>query len=240
MIRFIRTVGLAGLLALTAPATAVAGARNVPDLPLRHGQSANWSGFALAGHGSYTSVSADWVQPAVDCQQTPRGFSSFWVGIDGDTTSTVEQTGTEADCRSGTPVYSGWYEMYPKAPVTYPGPVSANDRMSASVAALGGGVFRLTLTNDTRGWTETVDPQNGRAALGSAEVIAEAPSSLLGVLPLADFGSVRFTNVTVNGVVPTPSTPGIDRITMVASDGTVKAEPTTVLPGGFVDGWFHK
>jgi hypothetical protein len=240
MIRFIRTVAVAGLVALTAPATAVAGAQNVPDLLLRHGQSTNWSGFALAGHGPYRSVSADWVQPAVDCQQTPRGFSSFWVGIDGDTTSTVEQTGTEADCRSGTPVYSGWYEMYPKAPVTYPDTVAPNDRMSASVVSVGGGVFQLTLTNHTRGWTETVDPQNTGAALGSAEVIAEAPSSLLGVLPLADFGSVSFTNATVNGATPTASTPGIDRITMVTSSGTVKAKPTSVVPGGFVDSWFHK
>ena len=29
----------------------------------------------------------------------------FWVGLDGDTTNTVEQTGTEADCSSGTAVY---------------------------------------------------------------------------------------------------------------------------------------
>jgi hypothetical protein len=52
-------------------------------------------------------------QPGI-CLQTPTDYSSFWVGFDGDTTATVEQTGSEADCSSGSPVYYGWYEMYPK------------------------------------------------------------------------------------------------------------------------------
>jgi peptidase A4-like protein len=60
------------------------------------------------------------------------------VGRDGDTTGTVEQTGSEADCSSGSPVYYGWYEMYPKFPVTNSSPVSPGDTMRASVNYLGG------------------------------------------------------------------------------------------------------
>jgi len=241
MITSIRAVAAAALLALTAPTTAVIHSGHAPDLLIRHGQSRNWSGAAVTGHGPYTSVSAQWVQPAVNCQQTPRGFSAFWVGLDGDTTSTVEQTGTEADCRGGTPSYSAWYEMYPKPSVTFPDPVAPNDHMSASVTAQGGGVFQLVLTNSTRGWTRTVTAQSSSAALGSAEVIAEAPSSLiLGLLPLADFGSVTFTNATVNGSTPTASTPGIEPITMSTTAGTVKAKPTSAVAGGFVDTWFHQ
>ena len=60
--------------------------------------------------------------------------------------------------------------------------------MSASVVAAGGGAFTLTLTDSTQGWTETTNQTSDTAQLGSAEVIAEAPSDGTGaVLPLSKF-----------------------------------------------------
>jgi hypothetical protein len=55
-------------------------------------------------------------------------------------------------------------------------------------------------------------------------VIAEAPSSSGGVLPLADFGRVNFSGATVNGAMLSSATPGLDPITM-ASGSTVEAVP---------------
>ena len=112
--------------------------------------STNWSGYAAAGAaGAFTSVSSSWTQPTVTCgpQQT---FSSFWVGLDGDGTQSVEQTGTEADCSSGAAAYQGWWEMFPAAPVFYNSPVKPGDAMSASVTANGGGAFTLTLSDPPR------------------------------------------------------------------------------------------
>src|SRR6266851_4878139 len=85
--------------------------------------SQNWAGYAAAGApGGFTSVSASWLQPGVTCS-SQKTFSSFWVGLDGDGTQSVEQTGTEADCSSGAATYQGWYEMFPNAPVYYYNPV---------------------------------------------------------------------------------------------------------------------
>jgi len=70
--------------------------------------------------------------------------------------------------------------------------------MSASVVANGGGAFTLTLSDQTRGWTQTTDQTSATAQLGSAEIIAEAPSDTNGVLPLSNFGTVNFTNVAVD------------------------------------------
>src|SRR3954453_10171523 len=100
------------------------GAGGAPPQDRGHSTRSNLAGYAVTG-GRYTSVSAAWTQPAVNCSVTPTGWSSFWVGLDGDTSSTVEQTGTEADCSNGHAVYSGWYEMYPKFPTTYGNPVGA-------------------------------------------------------------------------------------------------------------------
>ena len=160
--------------------------------------SQNWAGYAAAGQpGTFTSVSASWTQPAVTCtaQQT---FSSFWVGLDGDGTQTVEQTGTEADCNNGAPTYQGWFEMFPNAPVFYNNAVAPGDAMSASVVANGGGAFTLTLSDQTQGWTQITDQTSATAQLGSAEIIAEAPSDANSVLPLSNFGTVNFSNAAVD------------------------------------------
>jgi hypothetical protein len=208
-----------------------------PNHRIGHSASSNWAGYAVAG-GTYTTVSARWTQPAVNCSATPTGWSSFWVGIDGYTSNTVEQTGTEADCSSGRAVYSAWYEMYPKYPKTYSNPVSAGDRFTASVTTNGRGSFTLTLSDTTKGWSQTTTARSRQARLASAEVIAEAPSSSGGVLPLADFGSVAFSGATVNGALLTSSTPGIDPITM-QSGGTVKAQPSSISGGSFSVSWKH-
>jgi hypothetical protein len=231
---------VAGLLFGAAQALAASAVdhKAAPNHKVHHGTSTNWSGYAVSGFGPYTSVSSSWTQPAVDCVKTPTGWSAFWVGLDGDTTNTVEQTGTEADCSSGAAVYYAWYEMYPKYPVNYANPVSAGDSFTASVTYVGSGYFKLALSDTTRGWSHTTTQRLKSAKRGSAEAIAEAPSGG-GVLPLADFGTVGFTGASVGGSVLTSSTPGVEPITMV-SGSTVKAAPSAISSGSFSDTWYSQ
>jgi hypothetical protein len=197
--------------------------------------SSNWSGYAVTG-SRFTSVSSSWTEPTAKCSGT--AYSSFWVGLDGDTSGTVEQTGTDADCSGSTPQYYAWYEMYPKFPTNYSNTVKPGDRMSASVTTNGSGSFTLTISDSTQGWTKTTSARLKSAKLASAEVIAEAPSSSGGVLPLANFGSVSFSGASANGAQLAGSTPGIDAITM-ASGSTVKAQPSSISNGAFSVAWKH-
>ena len=233
------TAAVAGVLFEAAPALAGRGAAERyagPNLRVDHSTSSNWSGYAVSGSGLYKSVSSSWRQPAVDCSKTPTAWSAFWVGLDGDTTSTVEQTGTEADCSKGAAVYYAWYEMYPKYPVNYGDQVSAGDSISASVTYSEGGYFTLTLSDATRKWSHTTTQRLKSAKLGSAEAIAEAPSGKGGILPLADFGTTAFSGATVNGSLLTSSTPGLDPITKV-SGSTLSAAPSAISGGSFADTW---
>ncbi len=191
--------------------------------------SRNWSGYAATG-GTFTSVSSAWTQPAVTCTAQDT-FSSFWVGLDGVGTQSAEQTGTEADCDGGTPRYSGWFEMLPAAPVAYTNPVQPGDDMSASVTTSGTGTFTLTLTDQTQGWNQVSTQTSATAQLGSAEVIAEAPSSTTTktVLPLSDFGTVDFTAATVNGA-PIGNA-NLRSLTMVSADGITEATPSALTGG---------
>ncbi|MGC0318892.1 G1 family glutamic endopeptidase [Kitasatospora acidiphila] len=198
--------------------------------------SANWAGYAATGH-RFTSVHADWVQPAANCDTTDT-WSSFWAGLDGDGSSTVEQTGTMADCSGGSPRYAAWYEMYPAYPVDFSDPVAPGDHLSASVTAGAGGQFTLVLSDQTRNWSHTVRKTLRGARLASAEVIAEAPSSGTGVLPLTDFGTVQFGSATANGQAIGTFSPA--QIAMAAQGGATKAATSPLSSGSdFSVAWQH-
>jgi hypothetical protein len=190
--------------------------------------SENWSGYVSSGAvGAFTQVSAAWAEPTATCGSSET-FSSFWVGLDGAGSSTVEQTGTEADCANGAATYQGWFEMFPNAPVFYDNPVQPGDAMSASVVAGGGGSFTLTLTDSTEGWTKVTQQTSDTAQLGSAEIIAEAPSSG-SVLPLTNFGTVNFTDALIDN----DEIGNLDTfaLTMESAANVAEATPSAVTDG---------
>ena len=93
----------AALSATTGGATPIL--RHGPMHRITNSSSSNWSGYAVTG-SRFTSVSASWTEPTARCSGT--AYSSFWVGLDGDTSNTVEQTGTDADCSGSAPQYYAW------------------------------------------------------------------------------------------------------------------------------------
>src|SRR4051794_32080572 len=97
VLAFLLTVGFA--VSSAAAGGAATTMRHDANNRITNSTSSNWSGYAVTG-GTYTSVSASWTEPSVSCSGT--AYSSFWVGLDGDTSSTVEQTGTDADCSGST------------------------------------------------------------------------------------------------------------------------------------------
>jgi hypothetical protein len=150
----------------------------------------NWSGYAATGSG-FSSVTSSWTEPAVTCNSTNDLFAP-WVGIDGYGSATVEQTGVATDCSSGSPVYQGWYEMYPAAPVYYSNPAAAGDQITATVTRSGVS-YTLTLADTTQGWTKTTT-KTLTATNASVEVIMESPT---GAYP--NFGTVNFSGSQVDG-----------------------------------------
>src|SRR6267154_4262303 len=206
-----------GPIQLAGSASAVPNARG----GIRHqAESTNWSGYA-ATTGTYTSVSATWTEPTGTCSGSAK-YSSFWVGLDGYNSSTVEQTGSEVDCSGSTPQYYSWYEMYPAYPVNFSNPVSPGDQFYGSVTFNGGSSYTLVLKDTTKGWSHTVSKSLSGAANSSAEVIAEAPccTATGGILPLAHFSPVTFSSATVNGSPIGNFSP--TRITLVDGSGRAK------------------
>ncbi|HEU5423795.1 MAG TPA: G1 family glutamic endopeptidase [Nitrolancea sp.] len=234
---------------LAAPALAAAPhPSDQPRHTLRNGTSTNWSGYAVDAQ-NVTDVRGTWVVPAVDCAGVQdQAASSVWVGIDGDTNNTVEQTGTDQLCDGQHAVSDAWIEMYPSMGRTLIKlPVHPGDRISAEVQWLKTQVFSLRLTNETTG--QRFQTQTGHhAAKASAEWIVECPGTP-GVLPLADFGTARFSNAsaTIGGTTgpinAKPWADAVEPITMVAADETtVRAVPSGLRQSGsgFSVTWQHR
>ncbi len=246
------TLGLTLVLAPAAlahgkPARASGSARSAPSVvrsgsgapkhKFGRGTSTNWSGYAVDG-SSATNVAGTWTQPTAKCAAGENSWSSPWVGIDGDTSNTVEQTGTDSDCVNGSPSYYAWYEMYPKQLVVVPITIHAGDSITGQVSYASGG-FTLSLTDNTTGKTSSTVQQSKKAKRSSVEWIMEGPSNGL----LSDFSSVAFSkaSATINNTTAAlGSFAGENPITMVTSSGAARATPSNVSKGGsFSVTWDH-
>jgi hypothetical protein len=164
--------------------------------------SGNWAGYDVTG-GGFSSVSASWVQPAIQADDSTDSLASFWVGLDGDGSNTVEQLGTQAENDYGSVSYQAWWEMYPADEVLIPGmTITPGDTMTASVTTEGNGYFTLSMSDETTGDSYHSTPYSADAQDYSAEVIAEAPTDAVTdtEYPLADFGTVYFTNCAIDGL----------------------------------------
>ncbi len=196
--------------------------------PLNQVRSFDWSGYA--SHGStYKAVSAHLVQPEVTTYSGQ--YVSLWVGLDGFSSHSVEQTGVTAYSVFGTiTMYAAWYEIYPAAPVYFSNPVAPGDHLYMAVTYNGSGRYSLRLRDVTQNWGGTIHSVLNGAANSSAEAITEAPSTITGeVLPLAHFNPVTFTGINVNGSAIGRHRP--TKIVMANQSGALKAKVSPLYSG---------
>ena len=205
--------------------------------------STNWSGYADTASGGVGAVSGSWIVPSLTCPKRGTTYVALWVGIDGYSSNTVEQTGVLGECNNGAASYSAWYEFYPSNPVYAPFSVSAGEVASALVT-FSGSTFTstITITTATGGsvgtFTSPTTPVSG-AARTSAEWIVERPALCTAfhctLSTLANFGSSSFTSSsatigTATGSISAFTDAGI---TMVGSStGPILAEPSSLSNGG--------
>jgi hypothetical protein len=215
-------------------------------------QSVNWAGYAASfGTTTFRFVSAQFTAPSLDCTGVTAAsgaWSAHWVGLDGfrATSTTVEQTGLLAGCNGTTPVYAPFWEMFPNAP-GYPSiTVNAGDTISMSVYYnRSTHKFTLTFSDTTNGqkFTRTrACPAGATCRRNSAEAISEAPfdTTTSSVLPLADFQTASFANVSITNTTGThrgglrSSFWNTSQITQAAGNGTNTTITGAAIPEGTV------
>jgi len=194
--------------------------------PIRHvtvSYNTIWAGYAVTG-SEFTYVQGSWIVAPVDCTKTPNTDSSEWVGIDGWSSNTVEQTGTDADCNGKTPFYYVWYEFYPLNTVVIKDvSIAPGNKFSASVTYEGDNEYLVSITNETtgQGFSKEVEfsgaDGSGVPPRNSAEWIEEMDGN-----KLSDFGVDSF------GELYTGISTGVDEATDSSISGPITDFGSTV------------
>jgi hypothetical protein len=166
------------------------------------GVSSNWAGYVVtpkAAGTKFKTVSGTWTVPQGDCS-AGNGYSATWVGIGGyrDSSSALEQTGTEFDCHNGTAKYSAWFELVPDVSHDIAMTVRPGDVIDAAVT-LNKTRVTIYLRNRTRGAVFRRTIAMARPDSSSAEWIVEAPANCNGSgqcvqLPISNFGAIAFSH----------------------------------------------
>lgn len=175
-----------------------------------------YSGYIVTGGatspvlGSYITAVASWVQPAATCSAFTSA-ASFSVGVGNPYalphapySGPLEQAGTDTDCSGGSPVYYGWYATPDFSRVSFGGAVHAGDTMMATASCLATFCYQ-SLSDQTAGWSASTS-QTVSSMPGSAEVNISRLYRNQSLLPLTNFGTVSFSQVSFNGE-PIPTSP---------------------------------
>lgn len=158
--------------------------------------STNWSGEALAG-GTYTGVAGQWTVPAVPTSENYE-YSASWVGIDGYSNSTLIQTGTAQESGGGQTGYYAWIEMLPDESVPIQATVTPGDTMVAQITEPSTNEWTIFIEDTTADWYYQGSFNYVTPGI-SAEWIEEAPTVNGGQSTLANFGSMTFTGMEIDG-----------------------------------------
>ncbi|KAI0662848.1 peptidase A4 family-domain-containing protein [Cubamyces menziesii] len=202
--------------------------------------SSNWAGVVLptppAGE-NFTAVTGTFTVPTL----APSAYAatSIWVGIDGwntDFNSDAQglfQAGIDCWMENGKLSFDTWYEWVPDGSYNFTGfDISAGDVLTFSLVATSTTEGTINVENETTGQkiSHVLDAPpiaHSQLALQSADWIME-DFFWYGQVPLADFGTIRFTDASAK--TTGGKTVGLTDATIVdlVLDGSVSKTEVTV------------
>jgi hypothetical protein len=203
----------------------------IPSPDVRHDKSSNnWSGMELRSfNGSFGWVAGTWTVPAVIPPPTPfqTGYSSTWVGLDGDGFADLVQAGTEQDAtlfQINTPgsvqwivtSYYAWSEFLPQQSTSqtvsnfaiHPGDQIFTEVYVANAGggpSLNGAFGQFVISNLTTQESTQITTARGNTNVGGSDAvwIMERLTINGGLPALANYGSASI----VNGSARRPNAP---------------------------------
>lgn len=202
--------------------------------------SKNWAGYVdIAKPGqTFHSVTGTWQVPAIEGED--QSAAAQWIGLGGVQSKDLLQMGTVETMDNGQAENVLFWEKLPNAAndwLTLP----AGATVSASIAPVSANsnTFLLKAVVSDNGQTQTytkeveVSPAYQEAMGTSADWISEDPSDVsLNLIPLAQMGTIRYTNATANGLPILQSDASTEPMALVGTDGqTVLVQPSQLYQG---------
>jgi hypothetical protein len=160
--------------------------------------SSNWSGY-VDTNDKYDYVFGEWTVPYANCgpwYDFNFSQSSTWVGLDGESSNTVEQLGTATGCVAGASVYYAWTEMYPQIENPIWNGISPGDQIMSFVYSYDNDTqYELYMADLSQGWSELrIGSSSSPLQDSSAEWITERPTCGPFCDNLTNFGTTTFTD----------------------------------------------
>ena len=162
--------------------------------------SLDWAGYSVSSNVLFpapqvTAVNGSWTVPkaAVSFFDT---YSAAWIGIGGQSDTTLIQVGSEHDSINGKEEYSLWYEMLPANAIPIPSiKVSPGDEITASISLANSNTnsWLIAISDVTTGQSfQQIFVYNSSRL--TAEWVIERPTVNNQIATLANFGTVTFTD----------------------------------------------
>jgi hypothetical protein len=203
---------------------------------------------------AFSCIQGAWTQPNLTCPVNGGASLAIWIGLDGESgpsRATLEQIGTNADCRNGRARMFAWFEILPhdRFEQELRLDVRAGDRIAASIAVVGRS-YQMVIENLTSGLEADTRQRSPGARRLTAEWVVEAPTidcpADCQVAPLASFGTISFSSA--RAILAGVTGPiGDGRWTRVRLDlesrgGLLKARPGSLTRdgAGFAVAWHHR
>jgi hypothetical protein len=219
-----------------------------------HAATTNWSGYVARASKAFSCIQGRWTQPSLTCPASGSASLAIWIGFDGEmgpSRATLEQIGTNTDCRDGRARMFAWFEILPhdRFEQELGLEIRSGDRIVASIAFVGRS-YHLVLENLTTGQVEDTWQHSPGSRRLTAEWVVEAPTvgcpSDCQVASLAAFGTVSFSAARV--ILSSKTGPIGDarwtrvRLDLESRSGLVKARPGTLTKdgAGFAVVWHHR
>lgn len=171
--------------------------------PLPGSKTGNWAGYALRmSPGAVSEVGATWVVPRLHCRVTPSGQEGVWLGVDGTGhTFDLFQAGIASSCADGMQADTAFYENLP-APAQDLFTVSPGDTIAASVFEVSPGTWEYTISDKTTGASSSATVSYAGPQASADWIVEEPYADGLVPLPLADFGAIEFSGLSVDTAPP--------------------------------------
>lgn len=218
--------------------------------------NSQWAGYVVANNlakpqsGSVSTVSGSWTIPSLKPVEQSGVF--IWMGIDGDgySNSRGERIGTWHLINSnGSQENRACFHFRNHLNYTVKDfPISSGDDFRAILTHIGGGQFYLVFINFTKqvyfSYTDDYKTKNPDAVCKTAEWYVQKSTFSKKDTPLADFGTVSFTNCssTINFFEERIEDADYGALTMMNSDGIAQAIPSSLNEDGnsFSVTWQHQ
>jgi hypothetical protein len=214
----------------------------------------NWSCYVARSTRAFSCVQGSWVQPTVSCPANGSASIAIWIGLDGESgasRATLEQIGTNTDCKNGRGLSFAWFEILPHDKFEQPLglDIEPGDRIAASIALVGKSLH-LVIEDVTSGVVrDTLQKAPGARRL-TAEWVVEAPTvgcpndcqvALLASFSTINFRSARAILAGITGPIGDLRWTRV-RLTLESRSGLIKAKPGTLGTDGasFAVIWHHR